>query len=50
MTPELREREDPLERQLQAALRAADDTDARYHLREALQLRIVEKYDPAQFR
>ncbi|MCU4799499.1 hypothetical protein SAMN05216559_3040 [Halomicrobium zhouii] len=45
MTPELQEREDPIERQLQAALRASDDDEARYHLREALQLRIAEKSD-----
>ena len=43
MSPELQEREDPIERQLEAALQASDDEDARYHLREALQLRIAEK-------
>ena len=43
MAPELKKRDDPIERQLEAALRASDDDAARYHLREALQLRIAEK-------
>jgi len=29
----------------EAALQASDDDEARYHLREALQLRIAEKSD-----
>lgn len=45
MPSEIREREDPIEQQLEAALQAADDDTARYHLREALQLRIAEKSD-----
>ena len=48
MAPELRERDDPIERQLEAALQASDDDVARYHLREALQLRIAEQDDGTQ--
>ena len=43
MAPELDDRRDPVDRHLDAALEAAEDEDARYHLREALQLRIAEK-------
>jgi len=32
-----------LESHLQTALQEADDTDARYHIRQALQLRVVEQ-------
>ena len=32
-----------LDSHLKAALQEADDDDARYHIREALQLRIVEE-------
>ena len=45
MSAELQERRDPIERQLETALRASDDDDVRYHLREALQLRIAEHTD-----
>ena len=45
MAAELQNRSDPIERQLEAALRTADDETTRYHLREALQLRIAEKTD-----
>lgn len=45
MSPELEDRDDPIENQLEAALHASDDDAARYHLREALQLRIAEKSD-----
>ena len=45
MPPELQQRDDPLERHLESALRSADDEDARYHIREALQLRIAETGD-----
>lgn len=35
-----------LESHLRAALREADDSTARYHIREALQLRVAEKTGP----
>ncbi|MDS0258452.1 hypothetical protein NDI56_03390 [Haloarcula sp. S1CR25-12] len=38
--------ESALESHLEAALQAADDDEARYHIREALQLRIVEQTAP----
>lgn len=43
MSPELQERDDPIQQHLEAALEAAADDVARYHLREALQLRIAEQ-------
>ncbi|MBX0303020.1 hypothetical protein EGD98_04960 [Halomicroarcula sp. F24A] len=38
--------ESPLDTHLKAALREAEDDTARYHIREALQLRIVEETAP----
>lgn len=43
MAAELQERDDPMERHLQAALESAENENTRYHLREAMQLRIAEK-------
>jgi len=37
-----------LESHLRAALQEADDTAARYHIREALQLRVAEKTSPGE--
>ena len=38
--------EGALETQLRAALREAEDDTARYHIREAIQLRIAEETAP----
>ena len=35
---------DAIEKELEAALRAATDDDTRYHIRQALQLRIAERH------
>jgi len=35
--------ESPLDSHLKEALDAAEDDDARYHLREALQLRVIQE-------
>ena len=37
-----------LEPHLRAALQEADDDAARYHIREALQLRVAEKASPGE--
>ena len=36
---------DPIDEHLYSALEATDDDEARYHLREALQLQIATKHD-----
>jgi len=38
--------ESAVDTHLKAALREADDDTARYHIREAIQLRIVKQSDP----
>ena len=37
---------DSIDAHLESALEAADDETARYHIREALQLRVVERESP----
>jgi len=37
---------DSIDAHLESALEAADDETARYHIREALQLRVVERDSP----
>ena len=38
--------QNPLETQLEAALEAAENETARYHIRQALQLRVIERESP----